>query len=263
MLRTSSSSSTAVYDATPPRSDTSDSSDSDDVDYTPIKFNPPRAKSCAFILTPTIDVARLMKTHLETVRPTDNGDRRDWAQFISRQVTTQEKSSCVLSSLLSSPYLGGSRVVHPVSSPTLVPTLPTGLLHVVYLLVGAQYNGQYTMLQYRRYWNDDDFMMFSPLGPSYFQPGTPGSYVSTTEDLHAFSSHTVDLDTLESTFMTTTTHQLPNLALLFDFMAFTAQTFRRVLGSKMSSAANLKAIRDIMIENLSTMDATFDNDLTP
>jgi hypothetical protein len=44
-------------------------------------------------------------------------------------------------------------------------------------------------------------------------------------------------------------------------MAFTAQTFRRVLGSKLSSATNLKAIRDIMLENLSTMDATFDNDL--
>jgi hypothetical protein len=111
-------------------------------------------------------------------------------------------------------------------------------------------------------------MTFSPLGRSYIQPGHPGSYVSTTEDsvvwllcLNAFSSHIVDLDTLESNFMTTTMHQLLYLALLFDFMAFTAQTFRRVLGSKPSSAANLKAIRDLMLENLSTMDATFDNDL--
>ena len=43
-------------------------------------------------------------------------------------------------------------------------------------------------------------------------------------------------------------------------MAFTAQTFRRVLGRKPSSPANLQAIRDIMIENLSTMKAHFDND---
>jgi hypothetical protein len=77
----------------PPHSETSDSSGSDDVDYTPVKFTPPRAKSCAFILTPSIDVARLMKTYLETVRPTDNGDRRDWVQFLSRHVTTQEKST--------------------------------------------------------------------------------------------------------------------------------------------------------------------------
>jgi hypothetical protein len=130
----------------------------------------------------------------------------------------------------------------------------------VYLLAGAQYNGQYTMPKYRGYWNDDDFMTFSPLGPPYKQPGHPGYYVSTTEDLNTFSVHIVDLDTLESSFMTQNMHQLLYLALLFDFMAFTAQTFRRVLGSKPSSAANLKAIRDIMLENLSTMDATFDND---
>ena len=48
-----------------------------------------------------------------------------------------------------------------------------------------------------------------------------------------------------------------------DFMAFTAQTFRRVLGRKPSSPANLQAIRDIMIENLSTMKAHFDNDTMP
>jgi hypothetical protein len=51
MLRSSSSSSTAVYNGTP-HSETSDSSDPDDVDYTLVKFTPPRAKSCAIILTP-------------------------------------------------------------------------------------------------------------------------------------------------------------------------------------------------------------------
>ena len=40
-------------------------------------------------------------------------------------------------------------------------------------------------------------------------------------------------------------------------MAFTAQTFRHVLGRKPSSPANLK---DVIIENLSTMKAHFDND---
>jgi hypothetical protein len=51
------------------------------------------------------------------------------------------------------------------------------LIHVVYLLAGTQYNGQYTMPQYRGYWNDDDFMTFSPFGPPYIQLGTPGSYL--------------------------------------------------------------------------------------
>jgi hypothetical protein len=56
MLRSSSSSSTAVHDGTPSHTEHSDSSDSSDVDYTPVKFTPPRAKSCAFILTPSIDL---------------------------------------------------------------------------------------------------------------------------------------------------------------------------------------------------------------
>jgi hypothetical protein len=56
ILRSSSSSSTAVHDGTPPHTEHSDSSDSSDVDYTPVKFTPPRAKSCAFILTPSMDL---------------------------------------------------------------------------------------------------------------------------------------------------------------------------------------------------------------
>jgi hypothetical protein len=176
MLRSSSSSSTAAHDGTPPHTEHSDSSDSSDVDYTPVKFTPPRAKSCAFILTPSIDVARLMKTYLESVRPTDNGDRRDWVQFLSRHATAREKAPptpilAIYGWLTRGPscQLSYARTDIANGSPAL--------LHVVYLLAGAQYDGQYTMPQYRGYWNDDDFMTFSPLGPPYKQPGHPGSYV--------------------------------------------------------------------------------------
>jgi hypothetical protein len=54
--------------------------------------------------------------------------------------------------------------------------------------------------------------------------------------------------------------QLLYLALIFDFMAFTAQTFRRVLKREPSTPANLQAIRDTMVENISTMKAHYDND---
>jgi hypothetical protein len=198
MLRSSSASSTAVYDGTPPHSETSDSSDSSDVDFTPVKFTPPRAKSCAFILTASIDVARLMNTYLESVRPTDNGDRRDWVQFLSRHVTTREKSPPTsILAILGWLTRGPSRQLS--CARTDIANGSPALLHVVYLLAGALYNGQYTMPQYRGYWNDDDFMTFCPLGPPYIQPEYPGSYVSTTEDLNAFSSHIVDLDTQRAT----------------------------------------------------------------
>jgi hypothetical protein len=170
MLRSSSSASTAVYDGTPPHSETSDSSDSSDIDFTPVKFTPPRAKSCAFILTPSIDVARPMKTYLEIVRPTDNGDRRDWVQFLSRHATTQEKSPPTpILAILGWLTRGPSRQLS--CARTDISNGSPALLHVMYLLAGAQYNGQYTMPQYRGYWNDDDFMTFTPLGHPYKQPG--------------------------------------------------------------------------------------------
>jgi hypothetical protein len=43
-------------------------------------------------------------------------------------------------------------------------------------------------------------------------------------------------------------------------MAFTAQTFRRVLKRKPSTPENLQAIRDIMVENISTIKAHHDSD---
>jgi hypothetical protein len=113
----------------------------------------------------------------------------------------------------------------------LVLTSLMDLLHSIQFLAGAHFEGQCTMPQYRGYWNADDFMTFSPTDPAYIHSGLPGSYVSTTPDLVAFIAHTVDLDTIESTFMTQPMQQqLLYLALIFDFMAFTAQTFRRVLG---------------------------------
>jgi hypothetical protein len=75
-----------------------------------------------------------MRTYLESVRPTDNGDRRDWVQFISRHVTKQEKSPPTpILTIFGWLTRGPSRTDIANGSPAL--------LHVVYLLAGAQYNG--------------------------------------------------------------------------------------------------------------------------
>ena len=46
--------------------------------------------------------------------------------------------------------------------------------------------------------------------------------------------------------LTTDMIQLLYLSVIFDVMAFTAQTFRRVLKRKPSTPANLKAILDML-----------------
>jgi hypothetical protein len=85
-----------------------------------------------------------MKTYLESVRPTDNGDRRDWVQFLSRHATAREKAP--LTPILAiSGWLtrGPSRQLSYAR--TDIANGSPALLHVVYLLAGAQYNGQYTI----------------------------------------------------------------------------------------------------------------------
>jgi hypothetical protein len=56
---------------------------------------------------------------------------------------------------------------------------------------------------------------------------------------------------MNSNYLNADMIQILYLSVIFDFMAFTAQTFRRVLKRKPSTPANLKAIRDIMVENIS------------
>ena len=46
------------------------------------------------------------------------------------------------------------------------------------------------------------------------------------------------------------------LAMMLDFMAFTAQTFRRLLSSRSSTLVQLQAIRDIMLMSIHTIDST-------
>jgi hypothetical protein len=67
MLRSLSSSSTAIHDKMHPRATASDSSDSDDIDYTPVKCTPQRIQPSTPILTPTTNIACIMTLYLGNV----------------------------------------------------------------------------------------------------------------------------------------------------------------------------------------------------
>jgi hypothetical protein len=73
--------------------------------------------------------------------------------------------------LQSSPYLGGSGVVHLVSSPALVPTLPTGLLHSFMSCICSQVPSTTNSIRCPSI--ADIGMTMTPC----IQPGHPGSYV--------------------------------------------------------------------------------------
>ena len=86
---------------------------------------------------------------------------------------------------------------------------------------------------------------------------TPGSYISQTPDISHYYQYMLGIKKLKKE------PEQENLiihAMMLDFMAFTAQTFRRLLCTLPSSAAQLQAIRNIMIMSIHTMDAIQDSD---
>jgi hypothetical protein len=130
-------------------------------------------------------------------------------------------------------------------------------MYTLYMLGTHQYGAISDIKPYCGYWDDNDFMTFSPLC-QYIHPGPYGSYISTATSLNDYASHIVDLHSMESANFTPDMIQLLYLAVIFDFMAFVAQTFRRTLGTRPSTPDNLRAIRAVMSDNIHTMDAHFD-----
>jgi hypothetical protein len=54
--------------------------------------------------------------------------------------------------------------------------------------------------------------------------------------------------------------QLLYLAIIFDVMALTAKAFRRTLGARPSTAANLQSIREVMLDNIHNSESQYDTD---
>jgi hypothetical protein len=264
MLRkTSSSSSSAAASAESPPDDISDSSDNESTVHASVVFTPPppsRAdRSYPIMRSDLVNIYRLVQSYIHTLRPTTCSDRADWTVHVSRSAQITDKPTAVPIVAIFGWHDRGPGRQMSYARPDIAVGNPD-LLHILYRIGQSQYHARVEVPEYFGYWEPNQFMTFSPTGPHYIPPGNPGSYVSTTPDLNAFASNLVDIDCIETNLLDADMVQLLYLALIFDFMAFTAQTFRRVLGRKPSSPANLKAIKDVMIENLSTTKAHFDND---
>ena len=141
-----------------------------------------------------------------------------------------------------------------------IATGDSALMHCLYHIGQTNYKARVTIPAYRGYWEPNQFMTFSPSGPPYISDDYPGSYISRTPNLTAFADYICAIDDMKSNHPNTDMIQILYLSVVFDFIAFTSQTFRRVLKRKPSTPDNLKAIRDIMVENISTMKAHHDSD---
>ena len=126
------------------------------------------------------------------------------------------------------------------------------LMNIIYLIGRDILRATMILPIFAGYWEADSFNTFSPNIRLYIPPGVEGSYVSTIQEIGQYFQaiayvETMDLDEHANT--------LVMLAILFDFAAFCAQTFRRLIGNRLSSAAGLQGPRDIFIESIQTRDA--------
>ena len=91
-------------------------------------------------------------------------------------------------------------------------------------------------------------MTFSPLGSAYHELGSPGSYVSMTSSLQAYKYYYDLMEDLDGVYK-----QYLLLAMLYDFMAFTAQLYSRMLQDFTRNLKNLNAVRDTLFNCLNCL----------
>jgi hypothetical protein len=101
-------------------------------------------------------------------------------------------------------------------------------------------------------WKARDFMTFDPVDTVYHPPGTQGSYISRMPNIEGYGRYYNDLRTKYKS-MPPSFYSYYILALIFDFMAFTAQTFRALLGTRVGTESNLSSMRELMNQSLDAM----------
>lgn len=82
-------------------------------------------------------------------------------------------------------------------------------------------------------WVPRTFMTFDPVDTFYHPPGTPGSYISTVPSIETYAltfQHLLDKHLDEDILFMFT------LVIIYDFMAFTAQTMRKARIAREPSA---------------------------
>lgn len=103
------------------------------------------------------------------------------------------------------------------------------------------------------------FMTFDPIDTVYHAPGHEGSYISTTTDIERYPATLKRLMQLD---MSKPFRQMYILAILLDFMAFTAQTMRAVIEDRVASHRHLRGIRELMSDTVHQLYVN-DYDATP
>ena len=98
------------------------------------------------------------------------------------------------------------------------------------------------------YWQPRSFMTFDPVDPEYKLPNSEGSYTST---MASIETYILTFRALKESKLPDDMEAIYNLVLIYDFMAFTAQTMRKVIGpDRNGTEYHLKGIRELMNDTM-------------
>lgn len=106
------------------------------------------------------------------------------------------------------------------------------LMNLMYLLGSEYFSANIVQPVFFGFYEPHSFMTFAPSSIHYFPPGQPGSYVSTMQEIGQYFKA---LDRIDVLPIQPGAHTIFLLTLLFDFAAFCAQSFRRLIGTSISS----------------------------
>ena len=120
-------------------------------------------------------------------------------------------------------------------------------MHVIYTIGRHYLNAEVPYMIPDPVWEARAFMTFDPVDTAYHKPGDEGSYVSSITNIQVYGA----------TYANLLRKKIPEsikmyyvLTLIFDFMAFTAQTMRTLIGHRDGTANNLAGQRDLMRDSL-------------
>ena len=97
-------------------------------------------------------------------------------------------------------------------------------------------------------WNPRTFVTFDPIDTVYYPPREAGSYISNVTNIEVYPATLKYLparDDIGAVYL-----QYYTLALILQFMAFTAQTMRAVIEDRVASYRHLAGIRALMRDTL-------------
>ena len=100
-------------------------------------------------------------------------------------------------------------------------------MNILYLIGRDILRATVTLPVFAGHWEPDSFMTFAPTSRLYIPPGIEGSYVSSIQEIGQYFQAIACISDMG---LAEHDYTLVSLAILFDFAALCAQTFRRIIG---------------------------------